>query len=221
MLVRGMPPMPAPLWILGLFWALPVATQDVLAQAPSEREVAESLRAELHVRPQDTLLIDRSFQRGFFPSVAFFRARYVDPNAIDIPIQSAGAAVVGNRVFVIREAADLSALWSEAVQGRALPQSFQRQPVCGSLVVGTGLVGDGARFIQGPEEIPRRFRGVLKPQQGLHSVRSPQQRVVDGGVEVVQSVWDTDLLAVTCRLAGDNQLVVQIDTIARGYRNEP
>lgn len=218
---RKMPPMTLSLWIFGICWFLPTAAHGVSAQGLPEREVAESLRAKLAVRPVDTLLIDRSFHPGFFPGVAFFTARYVDPNAIDVPIQTAGAAVVGEGIFVIRDPADLSALWREAVGGRALPEAYQLQPICGSLVAASGLVSGGARFIQEPEEIPRRFRATLKPQRALQRVKSPQQRVVDGGLEIVQSVWDTDLLAVTCRLSKDNDLVVQIDTIARGFRNAP
>lgn len=220
-LARRVPVMTVSLRNLGLLWVLSTPATRLVAQGIPEREVAESLRAELSVRPMDTLLIDRSYQPGLLPGVAFFKARYVNPNAIDVPIETAGAAVIGEKIFVIRDAKDLSALWDEVARGRALPESFQLQAMCGGLVVGSGLVADGARFIHGPEEIPRRFRSALRPQLALHSVRSPQQREVDSGVEIVQSVWDTDLLTVTCRLARDNHLIVQIDTMARGYRNQP
>ena len=192
------------------------------AQKELESQVSDSLRRALKVRDEDTLFLDRSFHPGLFPGVTFFRTRYVSPDAIDVPIRTAGAAVVHERVVIVRSASDLSRLWDAILgENRKVRYSFELGIGCGVLVVSTGLVSNGARFIQAPEEIPRRFRGSLDPPAAVQRITSPQEQESDNGVAVSQWVWDTNLLRVRCSLSRADSLFVRIDTVATGYTNKP
>ena len=219
--IRGGPSWPR----LYASWALltaaaitwPIARAS--AQSPDEVRVRDSLRAALALPAGDSILISRSYSELFFPGAVFYRATYLPRTTWHATEKRAAAVIVDSQMFMVRSTSDLPEVWRAAVAPVPLG-AFEVRMACSELLLHTGSLDRGARFIVDVAEIPARRRALLQPASDLLQV-APAVTVHDrSGIGEAFYVWDGTLYRATCTAAGRN-LNVRLHAVAREPANEP
>ena len=198
--------------VLSLCFTTPV--QRAQAQAQGEIRIQEALARMLGTGAGDTFDVERSYSRLYFPRTVFYRARFAPPGIIDANERHAAIALVDSTQVIVASAADLRQLWRAAItQENLVPADVLS--ACTDLMQQVGLVSQRARFIERSEEIPATLRKLLSPPEGVTRVRPPTAAIRNGRVEGTRFIWDEQLLQLQCVLDRDNELTVEVDTVAK------
>lgn len=196
---------------LSLVVAIPSAARS---QVVSEAVAIDSLRARVGARGADTVFVERTYQRGFFPAATFFRTRFLPSSLVHYPVRSAAAVVVDTALVVVQTLDEAERAWRVALGSEALSSELFRF-ACYEFLVHVGILSDRSRAISVAEEIPRSARTALHPQAALRALQPA--KVSEQGVWLMatSAVWDQQLLSITCAVAAGGGAKFQIDTLAR------
>lgn len=188
-------------------------------QARIDERVEVRLRAEVGAGETDSIYVTRDYNRTYFPGATFYRTSFLRSGQWDIPSDRGAAVAVSDSIIPVRSLADLTLVWQATVVETSL-RPFEVGLACSDLLVLTGHLSAGARFIEAAEEIPTSRRKLLRPQSALdRPLRSNERSSAEGNVASF-SVLDRDLLRVTCTVNG-RTLRVSVDTVAKTPHNEP
>lgn len=193
------------------------------AQTSIEAAVMDSARRALQVDAGDSVWLDRSYSRAFYPDAVFYRTWYVPRGMMDVSPKPLALVAVSGRILLVQSSADLSPVWTAASVWKdgGRPDAFDFQTACSDLLLQTGLLGTGTRFIEALSEIPTPQRRALYPQTALKSVRPAEAWQADSGTRSNRYAWDNDLVMIRCALSHGGRLTVTIDTLADGAHNVP
>lgn len=190
-----------------------LAPGRVAAQANGIKSVvSDSLRARVGAQPVDTLYIERTYARSFFPGATFYRVTYYLPGTWHYPERRAAAVVVGTTVRLVATPDDVGPAWMLALEDNPLSPSFYGA-ACRQFLKQVGMLSMSAHVVETRHQLSAEDSATLVPK-GRAAIQNKQVVSPGGAVRVVSTVLDRDLLVVTCYGTSTQMLDVTIDTLA-------